>query len=58
MYEQPETAVIRVELESPICSGSVDMTAQTPNVETQAQEVNSTFENENNFTDQQDKWYY
>lgn len=25
IYEQPETAVTRVELESPICSGSVDI---------------------------------
>lgn len=26
VYQQPETAVTRVELESPICSGSVDIT--------------------------------
>lgn len=51
-YEQPETAVTRVELESPICTGSVNMTAQSPTEVTsaEAQTVNQTFASENDFT--------
>lgn len=55
IYRQPETTVTRVELESPICGGSVDMTAQTPTgTETQAQEVNTAFNGENDFKN--DTW--
>lgn len=65
MYEQPETAVIRVELESPICSGSVDMTAETPHGGNgiQAQDVNTDFGDANDFTKTENtgenygKWY-
>lgn len=51
IYEQPETAVTRVELESPICSGSVDITAQSPAdaTMTEPQEVNNNFADDNNF---------
>lgn len=56
VYQQPETAVTRVELESPICSGSVDITAQSPVTQTEAQEVNSSFAYDNTFTGATDKW--
>ncbi len=52
-YEQPATAVTRVELESSICGGSVDITVQSPSNEgaqAQAQEVNSDFGNANDFS--------
>lgn len=52
IYRQPETTVTRVELESSICGGSVDMTVQSPAGEgstAQAQEVNSAFGDVNNF---------
>lgn len=51
LYEKPQSAVTRVELESPICSGSVDMTAESPHgVGTTAQEINKEFDNANDFT--------
>lgn len=56
IYEQPETAVTRVELESPICSGSVDITAQSPVTDANPQEVNSGFANDNTFTGSDDNW--
>lgn len=50
-YEQPETVVTRVELESPICSGSVSMEAQAPEgINTQAQEVNTDFGYDNDYS--------
>lgn len=53
-YEQPLTVVTQVELESPICSGSADFTAESPHgIEIQAQEVNTDFAGKNNFTDGQ-----
>lgn len=55
IYEQPKTTVTQVELESPICSGSVSIEAQSPEgISTQAQEVNSSFGDANNFVD--DNW--
>lgn len=55
IYEQPRTTVTRVELESPICSGSVAIEAQSPEgISTQAQEVNSSFSGDNNF--ENDNW--
>lgn len=52
IYRQPETIVTRVELESPICGGSIDITAQNPSgTTTQAQEVNTGFNGENDFKD-------
>ena len=56
-YEQPETVVTRVELESPICSGSVDMTAESPHgVNIEAQQVDATFEKENDFVSNGATW--
>ncbi|MDE6510132.1 MAG: hypothetical protein K2K99_08055 [Muribaculaceae bacterium] len=49
IYQQPETVVTRVELESPICSGSVDITVESPNnTSVNAQEV-SDFGGANDF---------
>ena len=51
-YEQPETAVTRVELESPICTGSVKMEAETPHgqgANIEAQDINSDFKSANTF---------
>jgi|GEM_PF-4788181 hypothetical protein len=54
IYEQPHTAVTKVELESPICSGSVKMEADAPNnnqeTGTEAQVVNTDFESYNTAT--------
>lgn len=52
IYEQPHTAVTKVELESPICSGSVKMEADAPNntnegTAIEAQVVNTDFAGEN-----------
>lgn len=50
IYEQPDSTVTRVELESPICSGSINAEAQSPEaIDTQAQEVNTAFGEQNNF---------
>lgn len=44
-YQQPETAVTQVELESPICSGSVDITNPSGNnFEIEDQKVNESFD--------------
>lgn len=44
-YEQPLTVVTQVELESPICSGSAEITnTGDPSVTIQAQEVNTSFD--------------
>lgn len=43
-YQQPETAVTQVELESPICSGSVDINNPSGNnFEIEDQKVNNDF---------------
>lgn len=47
-YTAPQTTVSRVEIESAICGGSVDITA-TPGVDTDAQVVNTDFGEDNNF---------
>lgn len=46
IYEQPETAVTRVELESPICSGSVDITNNhgTQGLAIENQDINTSFD--------------
>lgn len=46
VYQQPETAVTRVELESPICSGSVDITNNHENqaLAIENQDVNTSFD--------------
>ena len=45
IYEQPETAVTRVELESPICSGSVDITNNgDAGIAIESQDVNTAFD--------------
>ncbi len=44
IYEQPDSTVIRVELESPICSGSSEIEANTPAAENVSQKVNSSFD--------------
>lgn len=50
IYEQPETVVTRVELESPICSGSVNAEVNSPHgIDTQVQDVNTAFGAENDF---------
>ena len=57
IYEQPETVVTRVELESPICAGSPDITAESPNgVGIQEQDVNTEFTGSNNFGSDSDHW--
>lgn len=48
-YEQPQSAVMRVELESPICSGSAVIenpaaTQGVTNYEIEDQKVNTTFD--------------
>lgn len=43
IYQQPASTVTRVELESPICSGSSEFEANTPAAESVAQKVNSSF---------------
>lgn len=49
-YEQPETVVTRVELESPICSGSLNAEVDSPHgIDTPVQDVNTAFGDENNF---------
>lgn len=44
-YSCPEMEAVEIELESSICSGSVDLTAQSPTggANIQAQEVNEDF---------------
>lgn len=54
-YVSPECVVTRVELESPICSGSVEMTAE-PGIGTDAQVVNEAFEKNNDFSSQDSSW--
>lgn len=44
IYEQPASTVTRVELESPICSGSSEFEANTPAAESVSQKVNQTFD--------------
>lgn len=44
-YEQPETAVTRVELESPICGGSAQIENPTGNnFEIEDQKINENFD--------------
>lgn len=45
-YQQPETTVQRVELESPICSGSANITSNngTEGLSIQNQDVNTSFD--------------
>lgn len=51
-YESPSTKKTQVELEEGVCAGSVDMNANSPHgIDTQAQEVNTNFEKDNNFSD-------
>lgn len=50
VYQQPETAVTRVELESPICSGSVQLGGDTEhkvdiNSQTITEDTNNDFSN-------------
>ena len=49
-YESPDISVTRVELESSICSGSVDITAQAPAVSNNDQVINTDFADQNNFS--------
>lgn len=49
IYEQPASTVTRVELESPICSGSSEIEATSPGASTTAQKVNDSFANDNSF---------
>lgn len=46
IYEQPESAVTRVELESPICGGSVDITnnRETQGLAIENQDINTSFD--------------
>lgn len=39
-----------VELESPICGGSVDVTVNSPGATTSAQKVNTDFNTDNDFS--------
>lgn len=55
-YVSPEIQVTRVELESSICNGSVDMEAKSPGISTTAQEVNTDFAYNNNFAKDEIKW--
>ncbi len=56
-YERPATAVTHVELESPICTGSPNITAESPNgVGIQEQDVNTEFTGSNNFGSPDDHW--
>ncbi len=48
-YLAPKVEVKRVELESSICDGSADIKA-APAAETQAQQVNTDFSGNNNFS--------
>lgn len=49
IYQQPETVVTRVELESPICSGSTEIEATSPGATTTSQKINDSFSSDNNF---------
>lgn len=50
IYEQPETVVTRVELESPICAGSPDITAESPNgVTIKSQDISTGFGTDNSY---------
>lgn len=51
IYQQPASTVTRVELESPICSGSSEIEATSPGASTTAQKINNDFANENSFGD-------
>ncbi len=56
-YERPATAVTHVELESPICVGSPNINAESPNgVGIQEQDVNTEFTGSNNFGSPDDHW--
>lgn len=44
IYEQPASTVTRVELESPICSGSTEFEVNTPAAESVSQKVNESFD--------------
>lgn len=50
-YEQPETVVTRVELESPICSGSSNIEATSPGATTTSQKINDSFSDDNSYGD-------
>lgn len=49
-YQAPKTSKTLVELESPICAGSIDATAKSPGVTTTAQDVNRDFGTANDFS--------
>lgn len=49
IYQQPETVVTRVELESPICSGSTEIEATSPGATTTSQKINDSFSSDNSF---------
>ena len=52
-YEAPSTKKTQVELEEGICAtGSIDPTAKSPGVSTSAQEVNTEFGNDNDFSNE------
>ncbi|MDE5971435.1 MAG: hypothetical protein K2G94_01670 [Muribaculaceae bacterium] len=51
IYQQPETVVTRVELESPICSGSTEIEATSPGATTTSQKINDSFSSDNSFGD-------
>lgn len=54
-YESPYTKKTQVELEEGVCAtGSIDATAQSPGAETSAQQVNTGFGTDNDFTN--DTW--
>lgn len=58
-YVAPDTEVKHVEIESAICASSgenVDMTAQAPGSSIKPQEVNSEFETDNNFFENNSSW--
>lgn len=53
-YESPAITETKVELESSICSGSVDITAQSPTggADIEAQTVNTDFGANNDFSNE------
>lgn len=56
IYEQPDSTVIRVELESPICSGSSEIEATSPGATTTAQKINDDFHSDNGLGATADDW--
>ena len=49
-YSTPRMEKAVVELESPICGGSVDVTVNSPGATTSAQKVNTDFNTDNDFS--------